>query len=77
MQMATSEKLMFHLNPMYCLFPHSKVTLMNEMGSIPLLLGLGFVKGRALSVTNAATLQILGMTEERDISEIKCAIHVL
>lgn len=76
--MAIYEKLMFLLNTMHCLLTSGKVNLMNEMGSIQLLPGLAFVKGTALSVKNAATLQILGMPEKReDISEIKHAIHVL
>lgn len=78
MQMAIYEKLMFLLHTMHCLFLHGKVNLMNEMGSIQLLPGLAFVKGTALSVKNAVTLQTLGMSEKReDISEIKNVIHVL
>lgn len=44
-------------------------------------MGLAFVKGRALSVMNAATLQILGMPEKRlDIGEVKhetCTFEML
>lgn len=75
MQTAIYEKLMFLLNTMHCLFLHGKVNLMNEIQLLP---GLAFVKGPALPVKNAATLQILGMPEKRgDISEIKHAIHFL
>lgn len=61
MQMAIYENLMLLLNTTCCLFLRGKVNLIKEMGSIQLLPGLAFIKGRDLSVRNTATLQILGM----------------